>query len=215
MTRKEFFTTGLSAGLCCCATPLAAVDPAAGGPVEPASPLARDKAFTDNWLADLLATMETILDEPARIRLMEGCGRGCFTRHRFKTEIAAAIAAAGGTREALLETYQRRWDAWFEGNTFHIRIRASGPTPACRCPVLRDHPAGHGAMHCHCTKGTHQAVLEAALGRPVRVEIVDTVRRGGSSCHFIADMAASDAGTRDPTGGETGAGSRPSRQEVG
>jgi hypothetical protein len=36
---------------------------------------------------------------------------------------------------------------------------------------------------------THQSIFEAALGRPIRVEVLSTLRRGGRSCHFRAHLA--------------------------
>ncbi len=43
-------------------------------------------------------------------------------------------------------------------------------------------------VHCECTRATHQAVFETALGRPFRVEIVESLRRGGKTCHFIVHL---------------------------
>jgi predicted hydrocarbon binding protein len=44
-------------------------------------------------------------------------------------------------------------------------------------------------MHCHCHKGTHKAIFEAALGRPFQVEIMESVRRGGEQCYFRINLA--------------------------
>jgi len=45
-----------------------------------------------------------------------------------------------------------------------------------------------GDLHCECTRATHQTVFEAALGRALPVEILETVRRGGTTCHFLVHL---------------------------
>jgi hypothetical protein len=59
----------------------------------------------------------------------------------------------------------------------------------CYCPVVKDRPAKPDDLHCECTRMTHQSIFETALGRPVRVEVLDTLRRGGRTCHFLAHLA--------------------------
>jgi hypothetical protein len=140
-----------------------------------------EKQFTDHWLTDLLDTIEAELDEPTKIRLFAGCGRGCFRRHSFKQELAAQ---GQGSVEKLIAALRNNFEAWQEGDRVHIRYGET--SSGCYCPVLRGQPARPDDPHCHCTRATHQAIFEAALGRPVRVEIVETVRRGGQTCHFIA-----------------------------
>jgi len=44
-------------------------------------------------------------------------------------------------------------------------------------------------MPCECTRATRQTIFEAALERPVKVEIVESLRRGGRTCHFAATVA--------------------------
>lgn len=191
VTRKDFLSASIVSGLGCCAlrllapTPLAAAEPVSNAaPSAPPSPLQREKDFTDNWLTDLLDTMDAELDEPARARLMEGCGRGCYRRHAFKPAVAAA---SGGTVEGLIHAYHSICEAWLEGDDLHVRFGQK--VERCYCPVLRDRPGRPNDMHCHCTKATHQSIIEQALGRPVRMEIVESVRRGGATCHFVAHLA--------------------------
>lgn len=193
MTRKDFLAASITSGLGCCAlrvlapTSLHAAEPAGptsppAPPAEP-SPLQREKNFTDNWLSDLLDTMDTELDETSRVRLMEGCGRACYRRHAFKPAIAAA---SGGTLEGLVEAYHAMCEAWLEGSDLHVRFGEK--VDRCYCPVLHDAPGRPNDLHCHCTKATQQAIIETALKRPVKMEIVESVRRGGKTCHFIAHL---------------------------
>lgn len=44
-------------------------------------------------------------------------------------------------------------------------------------------------LHCECTRATHLSIFETALGRPIRVEVLDTLRRRRRTCHFRAHPA--------------------------
>ncbi len=182
MDRKEFLTTSVKGTLGCCAFALFA-DTA---PAQTAKPPEADpeKEFTRNWMEDLFDSMYKELDEPTRVKVMAGCGRGCFRRFQFKQDIAKQ---GKGSVEALLEAYKKNFEVWREGGLVHVRYGAVNRQ--CYCPAARYHPARPRDMHCECTRATHQTVFETALERPVKVEIVDSLRRGGPTCHFVAHVA--------------------------
>ena len=52
-------------------------------------------------------------------------------------------------------------------------VRYGETSKRCYCPVVRDRPAKPSDLHCECTRATHQSIFEAALGRPVPVEVVN------------------------------------------
>lgn len=146
--------------------------------------LEHEETFVNNWLGDLFAAMDAELDEPKRAALLAACGRACYHRHTFKQEIAAR---GRGNVDALVAAYAERFEAWRDGDTFHIRYGAV--SKGCYCPAASHRPARPNDMHCECTRATHRAVAEAALGRPCPVDVVETVRRGGRTCHFIVRTA--------------------------
>lgn len=183
--------------------------------VEPVSPvdiirsleeeLSRVKAerdFTRNWLSDLLETIEQELDEPTRVRLMEGCGRGCFRRHQFKQDLAAK---AEGSLEKLIEAYKANFEIWQDSDGVHIRYGAV--SRGCFCPAAQGRSPRPGDLHCECTRATHQSIFEKALGRPFSVKILESVRRGGKTCHLLVNEAA--------RAGEAGRSANPSLESPG
>jgi hypothetical protein len=195
MERKEFLCRTLQLGLGSCA--LAGVADAAAGLADdtpakatpPATPdeltQARGEAdFVRHWVSDLLDTAEAELPRELQVKLIEGCGRGCFRRHEFKR----AIAEQGkGDVDKLVAAYKKNFEVWREGETVHVRY--GEVSSRCYCPVVKDRPAKPNDLHCECTRTTHQSIFETALGRPVRVEVLDTLRRGGRTCHFVAHLA--------------------------
>jgi hypothetical protein len=176
VNRKEFFAASAKAGLGCCA--MAMFEPA-GAEAAPDA----EKQFVAGWLTDLFEAMDTELDEAAKVKVMAGCGKGCFRRHSFKTDIARD---GKGDLDKLLAAMKRNFEVWREGDLVHIRFGKE--VKQCFCPVARLHPARPHDMHCECTRATQQAIFETALERPVKVEIVESVRRGDKTCHFLAHV---------------------------
>lgn len=179
MNRKEFFAASAKAGLGCCALAVLGQRASAAG-----DPVSEEKAFVTNWLTDLFEAMDSDLDQETKVKLMAACGKGCFRRHSFKTDIARD---GKGDVDKLLTAYKKNFEVWREGDLVHVRYGAE--VKECYCPVSRYHPRRANDLHCECTRATHQAIFETALERPVKVEVVESVRRGGKTCHFIAHLA--------------------------
>jgi hypothetical protein len=175
MNRKEFFAASAKAGFGCCALAVLGAPAAA----ETDSAAAQEKTFVTNWLTDLFEAMDTDLDQETKVKLMAACGKGCFLRHSFKTDIARD---GKGDIDKLLAAMKRNFEVWREGDLVHV-------VKQCFCPAARYHPVRPHDMHCECTRATQQAIFETALERPVKVEIVESVRRGNKTCHFIAHLA--------------------------
>ncbi len=179
MDRKEFLK---GAAGCCALVVLDAAAPAQTT-AQP-SEADREREFVKNWMTDLFDTIDAELDQATKVRLMAGCGKGCFRRHSFKTDIARL---GKGNLDNLLAAYKKNFEVWREGNQVHVRYGAE--VKQCYCPAARYHPAKPNDLHCECTRATHQAIFETALERPIRVEVLESVRRGNKTCHFVATVA--------------------------
>jgi hypothetical protein len=186
MDRKEFLWKG-----CCGLVALAAADgsaqsSSAPGAEQPKACDASDLNFIRNWVTDLMDTIDTEVDEATKVKLLSGCGRGCYRRHEFKQDLATKGKA---DVDKLIEAYKANFEIWREGEkTAHIRygkINSYG----CYCPAARYRPGKPKTdIHCYCTRATHQAIWEAALGHPVNIDILETVRRGDPTCHFVVHL---------------------------
>jgi hypothetical protein len=187
MDRKEFLSKSIKLGFCSSALFALNLDALAESSTDPDEKLERlksEKDFIVNWLTDLLDTMDKTLDDPAKAELIAGCGRGCFNRHQFKKDIAAK---GKGDIDKLLEAYKQNFEAWIDGKEFHIRFGET--SDHCYCPVAQNIPAKPNDIHCECTRATHQAVFEAAFGRAFKADILESLRRGGKTCHFVIHLA--------------------------
>jgi len=189
MERKEFFEKSLKFGLCACALNVLNPLPAVGETETPVDKtleqLKYENTFIKNWLSDLLDTMDKVLDKETKVKVIEGCGRGCFNRHQFKKDIAEK---GKGDVDKLIEAYKSSFEAWKEGDTVHIRFGFGKGKKGCFCPTARTQPVKPDDVMCECTRMTHQSIFETALNRKVKIDILETVRRGGDVCHFLVHL---------------------------
>ncbi len=188
MNRKQFLKKSIESGFGCCAC--LALDTAGGAraallrPAEDTPQAQQDRDFMRNWLADMLEAMETYVDRETQVKLMEVCGRRCFERHEFKQNIARQ---GKGNLKKLLEAYKKNFEVWEEGDLVHIRF--GEVSSHCYCPAANYRPSKANDIHCECSRNTHQTIFETALGRPFKVDIVESLRRGGKTCHFVVHLA--------------------------
>jgi hypothetical protein len=186
MDRKTFLSRSVDGFLGCCAAMAWCAEPIEASQAAPTPAAVSDgeKQFIQNWLADLMEALDRETDESVKIRLLAACGRACFERHEFKRNWAIQ---GRGDVDRLIGALKANFEVWREGDRVHIRY--GEVSKGCYCPAAKYRPAKSNDIHCYCTRATHQAVWETALGRPIRVDIVDTVRRGGKTCHFLVQLA--------------------------
>lgn len=184
MDRKEFLRMG------CCAFALLATNKgiAAEAPKQTCGEQELgDLKFIQGWVTDLMDTIEQEPDEATRIRLLSGCGRGCFRRHQFKKDLAEK---GKGSVDKLIASLKNNFEVWREGtDKVHVRYGEVNNN-GCYCPAAKFRPGRPKTdSQCYCTRATHQAIWEAALGYAPKIDILQTVRRGDPTCHFLVHLA--------------------------
>lgn len=175
MDRKDFLRLG-----CCAVTCLAMNSEAATPPCDE-----KELTFIRNWLADLMNTIDTEVDEPTKIKLISGCGRACFNRFQFKQDIAAK---GKGSVDKLVEALKSNFEVWRENDVVHVRYGAVNRN-GCYCPAARYRPPKPKDIHCYCSRASHESIWQAALGRPIKIDILESVRRGDPTCHFLVHLS--------------------------
>lgn len=182
MDRKEFLRLG-----CCAFAFLTSQNGVASAEEKPQPCDANRLTFIQNWVTDLMDTIDSEVDEETKIKLLSGCGRGCYRRFQFKQDIAAK---GKGSVDKLIEAYKSNFEAWREGeDKVHIRYGAVNKN-GCYCPAANYRASKPKTdIHCYCTRATHQSIWEAALGKPVKIDILQSVRRGDPTCHFLVHLA--------------------------
>jgi hypothetical protein len=212
--RRRFLRTlaGAGAGACWCAPALslraaAQERPKAGeeddwiGDLEgrmregSRTPAWRRVEITGEWIQRLLKNMDTLLDEETRKDLMQACGRDCYAAafgvRSEEPPPPGALDALLAASQASGETEVRR-----EGTTVFYNYGTSEQNPYglrlvdgyCMCPVVESGPAGLSRTYCQCSAGYVREVFERMTGSPCQVEVLESLRTGGSRCRFKIDI---------------------------
>jgi hypothetical protein len=196
LKRKEFLAAVGRAGACACAaaagmrTALAGQTAAAKPGDKTAERAAKRMEFVDGWLRRFFETMDRTLDAPTRRKLMVANGRACFTAYAGppkKTpgpdaleKFTAWVAQQGKDRGYAIEGKNILFE--FVGSA---ETGQAAPENVCLCSTAEAQKAGElSPTYCLCSVGYVQEMHERVLGRPVEVELVDSVLRGGKRCKF-------------------------------
>ncbi len=216
MDRKEFFSRIGRTGVCMCAAAAGmasvlqgavAEEKTAGKEAPPKSindtvpgeksveRAAKRMEFGDGWIKRFMEVMEQNLDEKTREKLMKANGKACYTAY-----------AGEGQRRATPVTFER-FSQWIAekgksqgysvvGNDIFSEYTGSAetgkPSPEgiCLCPMVEAQTGGKiPAFYCLCSIGYVREMHERMLGRPVEVQLVDSVLRGGKRCKFKINLA--------------------------
>jgi predicted ArsR family transcriptional regulator len=186
MKRNDFFKT-CGAGLCGCGVlgllaPLAARAADAGTTV-PAAAVPEDYELLKQQLegarerfARLLSVMGEQLDDATRGKVLQGLGRECAK------DYGPFFSKYRGDLPGFLEKIKSAWVERTEYDEKTGTLRIIGKPAPCACPLVKI--GRTTAEFCDCTLGWQQAAFSAVLGKPVSVEIEESVLRGGSRCSF-------------------------------
>ncbi len=177
MKRVEFLKSvcGCGLGLAGGASALAS----AAGPQSAADKECESmKRFKDAWIVSLMENLEKTLDKKSLESLMNTNGRSCAARSTLRKtaescrgDVAKWVNTVGGKFGPGL--------CRVDGNTVHWGY------PRCYCGLVAAGPERLPDSYCLCSAGWVQEMFEAVAGHPVKVEIVQTIKRGAPDCRFI------------------------------
>ena len=186
MDRKDFMKSlgGLCTGAgflgCGCVRSLA-LDKGRDATEE--TPLADRLAFAQGYVKRLFDILDQELDPRARTHLVEAMGSACFQawtkdeapQPMTVDECVGFIEKHGGG------TVMRR-----EGNvlTYAFAMKPGVPITRCGCPIVGNGPEGLSGTFCQCSVGFVRAMFSGYLGRPVQVDLLEALQRGGKTCRF-------------------------------
>lgn len=144
------------------------------------------------WLKNAIDRLDSLVDEPTRIRIMETCGTRCaeinkraidgFVRRRAKYRSADEYLTAEEKQPARGTRLERTGNVvyfYYTPDTFRPGLR-------CYCSLWRGLPAKAtvSRTYCHCSKAFVSRLWQAILGRPVKVELLQSCISGATECKF-------------------------------
>lgn len=145
--------------------------------------------FSQTWVKRMMDILDASLDQPARTKLMHTMGRTCYAgahgeRAAQKPQpgdldrLVAAVKKYGG------EDMVRR-----EGDVIHFQYirNPAGLRVAdgwCLCPAVEKGPANLSGTFCECSVGYVTEMFQRSSEVPLKVELVESLKRGGKGCRF-------------------------------
>ncbi len=133
------------------------------------------------WIAELMVRLEGAVGPEAAGAVMEACGRQCIGASTLAK--AREIAAGGRDLDRLLARL----------NAAHLgggQLRREGDVihaayDRCYCGSVSKAREPVPPIYCRCSCGWYEELFEAALGRPVEVELLGSIASGGAQCQFV------------------------------
>ena len=190
LNRKDFLiqigATGLVATVAPCCAAAAELSAAEGTPID------RRMTFAQTWAKRMMDNVDAELDETTRKRLLQANGRACFLGSNEHNQFQGGV-------DAFIEQIRK----WVKGGPMPIRREGDvvyfdyTQNPAglkvadgwCLCPLVERGPAGLSGTFCECSVGYVRQMFTEIACKPVRVELLESLKRGGRGCRFRIDLA--------------------------
>jgi hypothetical protein len=176
MERKQFLRVSLCLGA------FGGVRQAQGEEPTSPNPCEAKAEFGRRLLTRFMTDMDAQLDEPRRVALMEARGRSCA-----RLGPARLAEAHKGNLDAFIADFGRHMGPdglRREGNVIKVKY------PTCYCPLASEIKETLSPTYCNCSVGWLKEMYETVTGKPVRVEVLETVKRGGQACRFNVNLTA-------------------------
>ncbi len=141
--------------------------------------------FSDQWVQNLVASLDAHLDAATRRQVMETCGRACARRGAVR-----AAEACQGDLDRLVTALQDWMGAdgvVREGTVMRVTY------PKCFCELVAESPARLPDTYCFCSCGWLKEMFETVVGQPVTVTLFESVKRGGAACRFEVRVPGAEA----------------------
>jgi hypothetical protein len=142
--------------------------------------LAGKNKFIMGWIAAWLGNMKKRMPEAEAAELIEENGRACAGggavawARSFNGDLDKFLAAM---REEIGENNARR-----DGDKIILAY------DRCFCPLVGDIPGTLPAEYCLCTVGWTKAVYGEITGKPVKVDLKSSIKRGDLRCLIEVDI---------------------------
>jgi predicted hydrocarbon binding protein len=156
----------------------------------------RDPKQIAIWVQGAMRRLDRAVDKKTRARVMEECGYACAAAHRKTID---RVIAKRKKYKSLEEFLEREKNKLLPG----MRLERKGQSlyqyympqsfrypMRCFCSLLRELPPEEtvSATYCQCSKGFVQKMWEPILGRPIKVEILETAVSGAKECKFKVSL---------------------------
>ena len=197
MCRKEFMKSVCTLGVCSCLG-VSMIEINKGSGQESISSKPGDSLekraikrmeFADLWVKRFINVLDNTLDEENRKKIMMTNGKICYQEWKKSTgqqiEVVPYEKWVARIRENVKDG-----SVQIDGNVIYFQYMGSAetghavPENICLCPMVESKPVGLSKTYCLCSVGYVKEMFEQTFGKPVDVQLVDSVLYGGKRCKF-------------------------------
>jgi len=179
MDRKDFFKKACQFGICSCAGMSLLTNSNAFASTN------AEKNDEPDWrvnfmqvrFSKLIEMLNSSVDEPVRIKILENMGRACSSQasENYKKYI--------GDIDAFLKNLEENWaeKATYDKAKKEIKIIGK-KTENCFCPFVDKYKMSK--EFCNCSLGWQKETIKSIIGQEVTAKIDASILQGDTSCNF-------------------------------
>lgn len=193
MDRRKFFETGTKAGAAACAAIcFGGADKCFAGVLAEEGTSCESKfEFSQTWVKRFMDTITSELDEDTVKKIMHENGRKCYLGSLEHRNIKPEDVPASTPEDLVknINQYAGEEAAVFDNNVIEFRY-VKNPAGLkvkdgfCLCPFVEKGPEGLSGSYCECSVGYVKFMFNTFLKKPVEVELLESLKRGGQTCRF-------------------------------
>jgi predicted hydrocarbon binding protein len=155
-----------------------------------------DKKVTALWVKGAMERLDRLVDDETKKSIMQNCGYNCAKKNSKVIERAVARRRKFRSIDEFLVAEQEKpmkgTRLAREGNIlcqFYTPQAFTMPM-RCYCSLLRELPTEEtvSITYCNCSKGFVEKYWENVLGKPVRVDILQSAVSGAKECKFAIHL---------------------------
>ncbi len=151
------------------------------------------KEELSHWLKGVIERLDALVDEPMREQLMERCGHECADMNSA-VESAIEKRKQFSSLDEYLEAEQQvaytGYKVERDGQILYVYYRPGDIGKKCFCSLwhgLRD-DENVSLTWCNCSRSHVEKIWSGVLGKPVKVELLESRIVGSQECKFAVHL---------------------------
>jgi predicted hydrocarbon binding protein len=136
---------------------------------------------TARWIGSLIGDLTIELGPDEAKKVMEACGKKCFGQSiiRKAIQLRKESRDIDDLLDKLNQTHIGGGRLHRDGNLVHASYER------CYCGSVSKTRQPISTVYCQCSCGWYQKLFETILGKPVQVELIDSIIHGAETCQFV------------------------------
>jgi len=138
------------------------------------------------WLREAVQKLERLCSELTAREIMQECGRACFGPNN-----SAAVKRIKQASISLEEFIDKLNGKRLGGGRLKVidANTIAGGYDRCYCGQVKQTKEPFPTLtYCHCSTGWYRQLFEAALERPVNIQILQSIITGSDRCEFLIHL---------------------------